>query len=97
MQSVQVLTEAGLLIQTVADFCISNLCKKKYASTSVITVEKYLLVATFLYNGRLSISVSSSIKNSWKESLPTRATESRDVNANADTAKVDQCKYKRMR
>jgi carbon starvation protein len=24
----------------------------KYASTSVITVEKYLLVATFLYNGR---------------------------------------------
>ena len=46
------------------------------------------MVATFLYNGRLSISVSSSIKNSWKESLPTRATESSDVSANADTARL---------
>ena len=32
--------------------------------------------------------MSSSIKNSWKESLPTRATESSDVNANADTARL---------
>ena len=37
---------------------------------------------------KLSISVSSSMKNSWNESLPTLATESSDVKANAETARL---------
>ena len=51
-------------------------------------VAKYLFVTTFMNGFRWSISVSSSIKNSWNDRRPTLATESSDVNANADTARL---------
>ena len=60
----------------------------KYASISVIAVAKYLFVTTLRKGLMFSSSVSSSMKNSWKERRPTRATESRDVNANAETARL---------
>ena len=51
-------------------------------------VAKYLFVTTF-WNGLIFFSsVSESRKNSWKDRRPTLATESRDVSANADTARL---------
>ncbi|CUQ24382.1 Uncharacterised protein [Dorea longicatena] len=47
-----------------------------------------MFVTTFINGERFFISVSSSIKNSWNESLPIRATESRDVSAKADTERL---------
>ena len=47
-----------------------------------------------------SSSVSESRKNSWNDRRPTLATESRDVSANADTARlisVNTDVYKRQR
>ena len=54
----------------------------------MIIVAKYLLVITFKNGFIFSSSVSESRKNSWKERRPTRATESSDVSANADTARL---------
>ena len=51
-------------------------------------VAKYLFVTTF-WNGVMFSSVTpSSKKNSWNERRPTLATESSDVKANAETAKL---------
>ena len=51
-------------------------------------VAKYLFVTTF-WNGVIFSSVTpSSKKNSWNERRPTLATESSDVKANAETAKL---------
>ena len=51
-------------------------------------VAKYLLVTTFTNGLIFSSSVSESMKNSWNDRRPTRATESREVSANADTARL---------
>ena len=51
-------------------------------------VAKYLFVTTF-WNGVMFSSVTpSSKKNSWNERRPTLATESSDVKANAETARL---------
>ena len=51
-------------------------------------VAKYLLVTTFKNGLIFSSSVSESRKNSWNDRRPTLATESRDVSAKADTARL---------
>ena len=51
-------------------------------------VAKYLFVTTF-WNGVIFSSVTpSSKKNSWNERRPTLATESSDVKAKAETARL---------
>ena len=51
-------------------------------------VAKYLFVTTFKNGLMFFSSVSESRKNSWNDRRPTLATESRDVSANADTARL---------
>ena len=53
-----------------------------------MTVAKYLFVTTFRNGLMFSSSVSESRKNSWNDRRPTLATESRDVSAKADTARL---------
>ena len=53
-----------------------------------MTVAKYLFVTTFRNGLMFSSSVSESRKNSWNDRRPTLATESREVSANADTARL---------
>ena len=51
-------------------------------------VAKYLFVTNFKNGLIFSSSTSASRKNSWKDRRPTLATESSEVNANADTARL---------
>ena len=51
-------------------------------------VEKYLFVSTLFRELCFAGSISSLMKNSWKAIRPTRATESRLVNANAEMDSV---------
>ena len=59
------------------------ICVNTYPHASVITVAKYLLHRTLRQPS--ACSISSTLNNSWKDIRPIRATESRLVNANADT------------
>ncbi len=51
-------------------------------------VAKYLFVISLTNGLILSSSVSESSQNSWNDKRPTLATESSDVRANADTARL---------
>ena len=53
---------------------------------SVMMVEKYLLQRTLRHPA--ACSISSTLKSSWKDIRPIRATESRLVSASADTHMV---------
>ena len=57
----------------------------KNPKNNVITVEKYLFVNNFLTPVRSEPSAASPMNNSWNDIRPILATESRDVNASAET------------